>query len=80
MKFFETSSQYSLNKLTYVNLRWIAYIGQLITIFFVKFFLELSFEYLLCILIVLFGALSNFYLLLKIKLINLTINYQHIIC
>ncbi len=67
MKFFETSTQYSLNKSTYVNLRWFAYIGQIITILIVKFFLELSFDYLLTILIVLFGTLSNFYLFLKIK-------------
>tara|TARA_Y100000590_G_scaffold167074_1_gene191278 strand:- start:192 stop:1478 length:1287 start_codon:yes stop_codon:yes gene_type:complete len=68
MKFFETSEHYSLNKSTYVNLRWIAYIGQLITILFVKFILELNFDYLFCILIVFFGVLSNFYLLLRIKI------------
>ena len=67
MKFFETSEEYSLNKSTYVNLRWIAYIGQLITILFVNFFLELSFDYLFCILIVFFGSLSNFYLIFRIK-------------
>ena len=67
MKFFETSTQYSLNKFTYVNLRWFAYIGQIITILIVKFFLELNFDYLLSIFIVLFGTLSNFYLFLKIK-------------
>ena len=37
MKFKETSKKYSLNKSTYINLRWIAYIGQLITIFVVEF-------------------------------------------
>ena len=68
MKFFETSEEYSLNKSTYVNLRWIAYIGQLITILFVKFILELSFDYLFCILIVIVAILSNFYLILKIKI------------
>jgi len=67
MKFFETSQQYSLNKSTYLNLRWIAYIGQLITILFVKFILDLTFDYLLCIFIVLFGALSNFYLFFRVK-------------
>ena len=63
MKFFETSQQYSLNKSTYLNLRWIAYIGQLITILFVQFILELKFDYFLSILIVFFGALSNIILL-----------------
>ena len=29
MKFFETSELYLLNKSTYINLRWIAYTGQL---------------------------------------------------
>ena len=32
MKFFETSKYFSLKKSTYINLRWIAIIGQLITI------------------------------------------------
>ena len=31
MKFLKTSSLYFLNKSTYVNLRWIAYIGQITT-------------------------------------------------
>ena len=60
MKFFETSEQYSLNKSTYVNLRWIAYIGQFITILFVRFILNLNFDYLICILIIFLGSLSNF--------------------
>ncbi len=68
MKFFETSEEYSLNKSTYVNLRWIAYIGQFITILFVKFILNLNFDYLICILIIFLGSLSNFYLLLRIKI------------
>ena len=66
MKFFETSTEYYLNKSTYINLRWIAYIGQLITILSVRFIFELSFDYLLCISIVFFGTLSNLYLLLKL--------------
>ena len=38
MKFPETSKLYSLNKSTYSNLRWIAYIGQLFAILIVEFF------------------------------------------
>ena len=67
MKFSETSKFYSLNKSTYVNLRWIAYIGQLSAILFVEFFLNFSFNYFACILIIFFSVLTNFYLQFYIK-------------
>ncbi len=67
MKFLKTSNLYSLNKLTYVKLRWIAYIGQLSAIFFVQFVLNFNFNYLLCILIICTSILSNIYLHIKIK-------------
>ena len=67
MEFSKTSSNYSLNKSTYVNLRWIAYIGQLIAILLVQFLFNFKFHYIICILIVLISALSNFYLNLKVK-------------
>ena len=67
MKFFQTSSLYSLNKSTYVNLRWIAYIGQLSAILIVEFFLKFKFNYFTCISIIFFSVLTNFYLQLKIK-------------
>ena len=38
MKFLETSKIYSLNKSTYINLRWFSYIGQLTVILIVQFF------------------------------------------
>ena len=62
MKFFETSKYYSLKKSTYITLRWIGIIGQLISINFVYFYLILN-------LILLFklnyfiGILSNLYLI-----------------
>ena len=59
MKFFETSELYSLNKSTYINLRWIAYIGQLSAILIVEFFLQFKFHYLICILIVFLGVLFS---------------------
>ena len=43
MKFLETSNLYSLNKSTYVYLRWIAYIGQISAILVVQFLLEYKF-------------------------------------
>ena len=67
MKFLETSKLYSLNKSTYINLRWIAYIGQLAAILIVQFFLQFKFNYLTCISIILISILTNLYLLFKIK-------------
>ena len=67
MKFLKASNLYSLNKSTYVNLRWIAYTGQFITIFFVQFVLDFKFNYFICVLIILFSALTNIYLHFKIK-------------
>ena len=67
MKFFETSNLYSLNKTTYVNLRWIAYIGQLIAILIVEFVFKFNFHYFVCIVILLFSVLTNLYLQFKIK-------------
>ena len=67
MRFFETSNLYSLNRSTYVNLRWIAYIGQLITILLVQFLLNFKFNYIICISIIFFSVLTNLYLKFKIK-------------
>ena len=67
MKFLETSKLYSLNKSTYINLRWIAYIGQLSAILIVQFFLQFKFHYLTCISIVFLSILTNIYLVFKVK-------------
>ena len=67
MKFLETSNLYSLNKSTYINLRWISYVGQLTAILIVEFFLKFEFNYLVCVLIVFLSILTNFYLIFKIK-------------
>ena len=67
MKFFETSNLYSLNKSTYLNLRWIAYIGQLSAILIVQFFFQFKFNYFICISIVFISVLTNFYLQFKIQ-------------
>ena len=67
MKFLETSKIYSLNKSTYINLRWFSYIGQLTAILIVQFFLQFKFYYLACISIVFLSILTNLYLLFKIK-------------
>jgi len=67
MKFFEASNLYSLNKSTYVNLRWIAYTGQLLAIIFVQFFLNFKFNYLVCLGILLLSVLTNLYLQFQIR-------------
>ncbi len=67
MGFFETSNLYSLNKSTYVNLRWIAYTGQLIAILLVEFLLNFNFNYFICIAIIFFSVLTNLYLKFKIQ-------------
>ena len=67
MKFLKTSNLYSLNKSTYVYLRWIAYIGQLFAIITIQFLLEYKFNYFVCISIVFLGVITNFYLQFKVK-------------
>ena len=63
MKFFETSKYFTLKKSTYINLRWIAIIGQLITVNLIYFFFDFKFNLILTNLIILLGILSNLYLI-----------------
>ena len=67
MKFFETSKYFSLKKSTYISLRWIAIIGQLLSIYIVYFFLQFDFNFLQSNLIVLLGVISNLYLIFIYK-------------
>ena len=67
MEYLKASKIFYLNKSTYLNLRWIAYIGQLIAILIVQFLFEFNFNYLLCISIVFFSVLTNLFLQFKIK-------------
>ena len=62
MKFFETSKYYSLKKSTYITLRWIAIIGQLISVNLVYFYFNFKFDFISCNLVIFFGILSNLYL------------------
>jgi len=63
MKFFETSKYFSLKKSTYINLRWIAIIGQLITVNLTYFIFDIKFDLILENSIILIGTLSNLYLI-----------------
>ncbi len=67
MKFLKASSPYSLNKSTYVKLRWIAYLGQIIAILFVQFILNFKFDYFFCVLILIISVITNFYLQFRIN-------------
>ena len=62
MKFFETSKYFSLKKSTYINLRWIAIIGQLITVNLVYFIFNFEFKFIFANLIIIIGMFSNLYL------------------
>ena len=65
---FEQSSKYhSLNKLIYINLRWIAIIGQFLTINSVKFIFNFEFNYILANFVIALGVLSNLYLIYFFK-------------
>jgi len=67
MKFFETSKQYSFKKSTYITLRWIGIIGQLVAVNFVYLILNFKFNFIFSNLIIISGILSNFYLIYVYK-------------
>jgi two-component system sensor histidine kinase RegB len=63
MKFFETSQYFLLKKSTYINLRWIAIIGQFVTINVIYFIFNFDFDLILENSIIFIGLLSNLYLI-----------------
>ena len=67
MKFFETSKYHTFKKSTYISLRWIAIIGQLISINIVYFYFNFDFDYIYSSLIISFGIFSNIYLIIIYK-------------
>tara|TARA_Y100000816_G_scaffold292310_1_gene286941 strand:+ start:228 stop:1508 length:1281 start_codon:yes stop_codon:yes gene_type:complete len=67
MKFFETSKYYTFRKSTYVTLRWIGIIGQLISIYFVYYYLNFEFNFIYTNLVVAIGIISNLYLIFIYK-------------
>ena len=73
MELSKVSETYTLNRSTYINLRWIGIFGQLITINFVKFILDFDFDFIEANLIIFIGVISNFFLFYyynKIQLSN----------
>ena len=70
MKLFEifaSSDNIQLDKKTLVTLRWIAIVGQIITINVVYFILKFNFPFIYCCLIILLGIFTNLYLQFKEK-------------
>ncbi len=67
MKFFEDSKYHSFKKSTYISLRWIGIIGQLIAINFVYFFINSNFNFISSNIIIFLGILSNLYLIFIYK-------------
>ena len=59
METTSVSNIYSLNKFTYINLRWIGIIGQFLTINIVYFFFKFQFNIYLTNLIIILGIISN---------------------
>ena len=62
MEIGSNSKSSPLNKITYVNLRWIGIFGQFITINSVAFIFKFEFNFLLANLVVLLGVISNIFL------------------
>ena len=67
MKFFQTSKYHFFKKSTYIGLRWIGIIGQLISVYFVYFFLNFNFDFIFCNLVIFLGVLSNLFLIFIYK-------------
>ena len=70
MKFSEvfiSKDNIQLDKKTLVILRWIAIVGQFLTISIVYFFLRFELPFFYCSAIILFGVLTNIYLQFKVR-------------
>ena len=67
MELLNNSKNYSLNRKTYINLRWIGIIGQFITINSVAFIFKFEFNFILANIVVLIGTLSNILLIYFFK-------------
>jgi len=66
-EFFTSKDNIQLDKKTLVILRWIALVGQYLTINFVYFIFEFKLPYLYCSLVIFVGVLTNFYLQFQFK-------------
>ena len=53
------SKIYTLNKTTYINLRWIAILGQFLTVNVVKYVFNFEFDILIVNVVIALGVISN---------------------
>ena len=67
LEVFKSPENIQLDKKTLVILRWIAIIGQLITINTVYFILNFDFPFFYCCIIIFFGTFTNLFLQFKVK-------------
>ncbi len=61
-EFFTSKDNIQLDKRTLVTLRWIALVGQYITINIVNFVFEFELPFVFCSLVIFIGVITNFYL------------------
>ena len=67
LEVIKSQNNIQLEKKTLVILRWIAIIGQIMTINVVYFILNFNFPFLYCCLIIFFGVFTNLFLQFKVK-------------
>ena len=63
MEFLNNSKNYSLNRKTYINLRWIALIGQFAAINLAALVFNYQFSFIKANTVIFLGAISNIYLI-----------------
>ena len=63
MEFLNNSKNYSLNRKTYINLRWIAIIGQFLSINIAALYFNFEFSFIKSNAVVFVGIISNIYLI-----------------
>tara|TARA_B100000700_G_scaffold321312_1_gene420336 strand:- start:2417 stop:3703 length:1287 start_codon:yes stop_codon:yes gene_type:complete len=66
-EFFKSKDSFSLDKNTLVTLRWIALVGQYLTINVVYFIFKFELPFLECSIVIIFGVITNFYLQFRFK-------------
>ena len=66
-EFFTSKDNIQLDKKTLVILRWIALVGQYITISIVYFIFKFELPFFYCVLVIFIGVLTNLYLQFKFK-------------
>ena len=77
--FFVSKDNVQLDKKTLVILRWIALVGQYLTISIVFFIFKFELPFFYCSLVILLGILTNFYLQFKFKKNQLN-NFASTVC